>query len=877
MSQQTSTGAQSSGEDINWRAIYNRRDGGRDEDPVITALVKESEDIYIKRTTNNSTSENKSLSVYTKNFNDFLEKSGFKKFKFTLEENNQQNDSLNNKKDKKVKKEKPLTSKEKLILNNIENKTKEAISAFISSLKIINYMPFKNNKSIESFFSVVYWAIHLYENRRLNIDSNYYFNCAISLYRAIDDSKSFLTSNMISESYDLLSKIESFIKVKEGKSTNGEMTDLMYTFISNNSKLILESYWDKIKPKSICLYDEQKEVVDLVSNNLDKKKLIFFEMPPANGKTILSAILAKIISNQNREHVANKKKVLLYICYNTIVRNEVAKLCITHNVDVRFWLAVTKMDTQDLVIKTFLRPFMNCYPDWNQGHLKTKEMNKRYNESKWMKYSANVNEQFEFFMNETRRISSQNKGNLSDYLDADNLPEMIISDLDSAYTLLKTFPDLFVTYFDEAFATSNLEITSKIMSVLGHTVLVSATLAKPDEIPTVINDFQKRHNFQDKSFLHVIKSAKQHISCTFIDENGVIFAPHDNCKNMESFKTFVKNLNHPLIKRGYSPDVVLTMSKCIDNDLNSTELKFGNKFDFLGKLTHESLRIYACNVLEHIVNEDNENLFMKLKNIRIQKVQNMDVNTIFTTSAYNYQGSKTLHVATTSNFNLHVENLATPFLEGSPRVKDILTIYQNLYDNLENQIKNLEKNGNKDSEYEKNEIMKELNNLKLNWPSQYIVNSNSHATRFNTSSQLVTSNNSTIVQKDDLEVLDETREKLLFSSIGVYQPDEFNDTEMEVFLKKKDIFQFIISTPAIVYGTNISLSIIDIDNSFIVDSTKNTLYQLIGRAGRRGKSDSAMVIFRNNEMIRMIIENNEQNIEAIQIEKNYMKILNNLI
>ena len=100
---------------------------------------------------------------------------------------------------------------------------------------------------------------------------------------------------------------------------------------------------------------------------------------------------------------------------------------------------------------------------------------------------------------------------------------------------------------------------------------------------------------------------------------------------------------------------------------------------------------------------------------------------------------------------------------------------------------------------------------------------------------------------------------------------------MEVFLKKKDIFQFIISTPAIVYGTNISLSIIDIDNSFIVDSTKNTLYQLIGRAGRRGKSDSAMVIFRNNEMIKMIIENNEQNIEAIQIEENYMKILNNEI
>jgi hypothetical protein len=123
-------------------------------------------------------------------------------------------------------------------------------------------MPFKNNKCIESFFTIVNWAIYLYDNKKINIDSSYYFNCAISLYRAIDDSKSFLTSIMISESYDLLTKIENLIKIKEGKS--------IYTFLSNNSKLILESYWDKIKPKSICLYDEQKEIIDLVTNNLNK-------------------------------------------------------------------------------------------------------------------------------------------------------------------------------------------------------------------------------------------------------------------------------------------------------------------------------------------------------------------------------------------------------------------------------------------------------------------------------------------------------------------------------------------------------------------------------------------------------------------------------
>jgi replicative superfamily II helicase len=92
---------------------------------------------------------------------------------------------------------------------------------------------------------------------------------------------------------------------------------------------------------------------------------------------------------------------------------------------------------------------------------------------------------------------------------------------------------------------------------------------------------------------------------------------------------------------------------------------------------------------------------------------------------------------------------------------------------------------------------------------------------------------------------------------------------MDYFLRKKDSFKFIISTPSIVYGTNISLSIIDIDKSFIIDSNKNTLYQLIGRAGRRGRSHSATIIFRDNEMLRIILDNDSVNRDAEYIEENY--------
>jgi hypothetical protein len=598
-------------------------------------------------------------------------------------------------------------------------------------------------------------------------------------------------------------------------------------------------------------------------------------MPPANGKTILSAILAKIISHTNKNNIKTikgyKRKTLLYICYNTIVRNEVAKLCITHNVDVKYWLAVTKPDKDDGKIKTFLKPYKNCYPDWNKRGLRTKKETEIYEASKWQRFSEDINIQWKFYLNETRPICEQIK-EIKDYENADNLPEMIISDLDSAYILLKNFPNTFVTYFDEAFASSNLEITSRIMSVFGLTVLVSATLAKPEEIPTVIEDYRIRHNYSDNSFLHIIRSNKQHISCTFIEENGYLFIPHDKLENISQLGDFIYCLERtPLMKRAYSPEVVFNISNIID-DLLPYELKFNSIFKFIGIVNHETIREYLCDIIKYIHQTNNEELFNLLKSIKIKKINDMNIQSLFTNSSIHYQNGKTLHVATTDNFNLHVENIAEPFLRDSPKITDVIRNYERECDVINQQIKGLDKNGTKDSEYERAKLLRELDDVRIKWPQEYIINSRTHASKYGNLSLLTNPNNEIFAKKTDMDILDNTRTKLLFSGVGIYQPETFSSIEMDFFLRKKDAFKFILSTPSIVYGTNISLSIIDIDRSFLNDSTKNTLYQLIGRAGRKGKSHSATIIVRDNRMLDMIIENNTRNIEAEDIERNYQNI-----
>jgi hypothetical protein len=62
-----------------------------------------------------------------------------------------------------------------------------------------------------------------------------------------------------------------------------------------------------------------------------------------------------------------------------------------------------------------------------------------------------------------------------------------------------------------------------------------------------------------------------------------------------------------------------------------------------------------------------------------------------------------------------------------------------------------------------------------------------------------------------------------------------------------------------------SICNVDIDESFI--SSRNSAYQLMGRAGRRGKkSFNAMVIFRNMDILQMVMSRSYVDVEAITAE-----------
>ena len=859
-----SLGLNTSAGDLSWKTLNS----DHEDNPIVEALMKESNNLFDQDINDNGEIKlNVELMLeFDKYLNDNNLGSYFSNIPIVNDDN-------------KNKKNKP-SKKELMLLKLINDKNKKEIRKFLEKLKIDDekeHYPLKKNKLYEAFLNIIYWCCYLIKNKNSSISIEIYLDASISLYRAMQDCSYLINDNIIDICNTILNKIETIIRNKND--------NYIYELFSRYYYLITSSYWDNEKPNNIKLYDEQKDTIVSIYNSVktDTPLLLFYWVPPANGKTLISAIIARIISTHYREEQKkdkkNKKdkKILLYICYNDIVRNSVSSLCVTHNVDIKFWFASYHKDLYEGYYIVDFRPYKNCFVDWRKK--KSQKLYKKDEKSNDRRFSPDIKTQMYQYLEETRPLDIRENEIGNNFEDShkiescDNLPEMIISDLDSAYQLLKTFPDLFIPYFDESFAVSKEKVTAQIMSVLPkQSVLVSATLAEEDKIPTILDNFKNNHGAIDDDIKYIY-SNKQHINCEFISPDGYIISPHHNLKSCTEIEQFIQLMNkNPLIQRGYSNLIVLEMYKKL-NDILPDEFKLDSLFEHLGAITNTTIREYGMNIL--LFCKDNEEYFEKIKHIKVLKINDNKVENIFTKNSHIFNEHNTLHVSNPKNFSIYVNDITQEFLQDSPKLKKIISDYNKAIESIESSLKNIEKNVKADNkDYEIQQVNKKRAEIKFNYPSEYITNSLTHFNKWANDGNLNTRQKA-LFNIEIINNFNDLMAKLYLSSIGIYNHTELSKYELEVFLKDKDIFKFIISDPSITYGTNINLTMVDIHENLVPISTRNTLYQLIGRSGRKGKSSSANIIFRSWELFNIIVSNNDINEEAENIENNLIEILNN--
>ena len=844
-----------------------------DDDPIISELVN----IAVHNNVKESMIHLKFDDLIIQEFNQFLKKNKLpiyipieelKKCKITVSSSTGSIEAGKKKKKEKVVK---LSNKDKIKLQIEQDNKKKDIQQILNYLKIKDFYPIKKKNPLDCYINIIHWTLYSIQNHD-NIPLFILYDCVISLSRMNDEYNHFLDQQIQQENLSIIKNIEKIIKNKD--------TSYMMNLIKLYPSLINACYWDNNKPQAIHLYDEQHQLLDTVMRHLNENLplLLFYWVPPANGKTLICNILAKLISKynyENRKYKDFRRKSILYICYNDIVRNSVSQLCTTHNVDIKFWFANYHKDMyKDYNIVDF-RPYKNCFPDWRKPI--SANVAKRDKKNEDLLFSPNVREQWNEYLQRTRlHKDRENKGDLNEVQleNADNIPEMVIADLASAEVLLKEFPDLFIPYFDEAFAASDEMITAEIMKALPSiSILVSATLAYPEEIPHSVQNFKTQHSIENDDFIVLIKNDIQLINCDFISPDGDIISPHHHVNSVVELTTFMGQLTkYPIIQRGYSNIIVYEMYKRLESILPS-EMKIKHKFPNLGTITNSNLRSYGIELIDFVSQSQDEEIFTKIKMINIPMIQDNSIENMMTKNSYFYQDKNTLHVSNVDSFMNYVSEMTHELLHNSPKLKNLISTYEKTKQDILKKIESFEKNNKNDKHFSDiQNCQEQLQELKINYSEEFIWNSYSYLKKFNSQNK-ISNYNKPLVDINVIQNLDDITAKLFMSHIGVYNQVNMNLFEMDTFLAYKDKFKFIMSDPSIIFGTNINITLIDIHENLRPILTRNKMYQMIGRAGRIGKSSSASVIFRSWDLFQIIIHDEDENIEAQQIEANIQKIM----
>ena len=193
-------------------------------------------------------------------------------------------------------------------------------------------------------------------------------------------------------------------------------------------------------------------------------------------------------------------------------------------------------------------------------------------------------------------------------------------------------------------------------------------------------------------------------------------------------------------------------------------------------------------------------------------------------------------------------------------VKEMM-IYNKNITRIEKQIKNEDR-----AEKEK----QRLNIPILKWPDEYVINTIEHLKKYN--KNIINIDNKLLksgyleISEDKFNIIPSPFDKLLVSRIGIYNPNNKQFTTSYTNLvnrfANKNELSVLASDAQIVYGTNYPLTEVVIDSSFGQQASSNTLYQLIGRAGRTGKSELATVVFTDDDTLNKAFTNIKNNIEA---------------
>lgn len=617
--------------------------------------------------------------------------------------------------------------------------------------------------------------------------------------------------------------------------------------------LIYTNYDCYIPTKSLSLYQHQTQLIDEMANAIknDKPLIITLRTMTNTGKTTSALGIAEII-NCARKY-SNKQDLMFIFCCNIRqVMDQVSQLVFNSGI-----------------------PFGIAYIDRHNGLTEINNFNCTSND---------------------KRV-------------------VTVCGPDACLELVKKYSNT-VIFLDEPninldkgtdAAQKNVRLITEGLSK--QVIISSATFF--EKLPQWIMDNHKSKYGETK---HVdIYSNKIHIACEIKTTNGQLVIPHSKCDSGNKLNRIINKINgNPFIGRTYTAN----MTDSLYNIANKSSVKnlpnIKDFFDDAENLNADSLRKICMEILNKTSNETDEivkavcnhNIVPASIQFHEEKVDddfiqwereekiaienNIDFKTLCTTASHRFLLPTLIATENPVSFVMqNFQNIVLDFVKQYGTVKKINDEYTHNVSIWQKQFDRAERGAKDSSINSKEDRMRNEEFLQVGKPvirvSDFQINTASHIRKYAKNTKNVIDSNSlrqeldvTEIMTCDLSVPDDMR-ILLACGVGIVGVYGGKYSHIVNTLMNEGKLAFIVANDSIAYGTNVPINIVIVTKEFSDVHSTNTIFQLISRAGRVGRSWNAEAFIDESCAHKILYglhsDYNRENIEYINFEKIHNEII----
>jgi hypothetical protein len=838
---------------------------------------------------------------------DKFEKEPFKLVKKLSEVEFDLSDTDSIEKDKKKKKEKKVILKkadlirQQNAINSVNKSVDLILESFNENKMICNYGLY-TNKVIEFrgiTFAYMGWFILNSKSsveyiKKSKIPEVYEVMC--SMQRFINTCKNYSGQSRINAvnnekvSPTLIADVNNWLnKLKEKYPFDG------ITIYNVAPKLLIHSQYDDAIPnRSIKMRPNQRQLMNTVSEH-PEGFLLFYNAAIASGKTTLASVgIASHLDRLRKSGKMRSNMQLIFCCNLSSVRRQVARNC---------WNAGIKFAIGSYVKATDSYKLTN--------HWGTKDDDRIV-----IIASPDV----------TALLLAEDEKKIREDMEKSDKERRFYT---GKYWLFLDEP----TVGADIIGSKYIEANMKVMYYMPKwSILSSATMPVPEKISDIISFHRSRY---PEVFVDTQITKEISIGCDAKTFQNDMVVPHIGCKTQKQLRNCIDRINEiPFLGRLYTHRVAEQLWKdMVDNKINDIpDIKeyFSNVdnlsadkvrqicIEMLTKLyeqTDTKIKIICSSkiiaeeqpVIKKEVKEDEDGFafegddednsdkvldhveFSKFGTSEAAKYQNMNLITsidpIFTAKECFKELLDLVHksgidINRLRNFISAYEKKLSDYHKTRDYLAKSLDVKDT--DDMEQirKILHFEEEANKRG-CGKNDLPI------LEFPKEFQINTLSHWKKFGSHYEINPANLRNILDITNLPLSQFESEDwlvfLLFCGVGVYSPYQIKD---QVYLREvlnlseAGKLAFIVSDSSICYGTNYPINRVFITKEFAEVHSINTMFQLMGRAGRAGQSWKAEVYLDNSTAMKLIdfVQNptdNSGELEALNMITTFNNLLKN--